>query len=89
MPNPARPAQGKYALGWGEVAVPWAAAPLIYHGGSNGMNLAHIWLEPQRDFAMVLLTNIGGGQADQAFLALAPELYQKFHQASAAPALRP
>ena len=87
--KPGTPAQGKYALGWGEVPVPWAAAPLIYHGGSNGMNLAHIWLEPQRDFAMVLLTNIGGGQADQAFHALAPELYQKFHAASAAPAPRP
>jgi CubicO group peptidase (beta-lactamase class C family) len=87
--KPGTPAQGKYALGWGEVAVPWAEAPFIYHGGSNGMNLAHIWLEPQRDFAMVLLTNIGGDQADKAFHALAPELYQKFHPASPAPAPRP
>ncbi len=87
--KPGTPSQGKYALGWGEVAVPWAPAPLIYHGGSNGMNLAHIWLEPQRDFAMVLLTNIGGDQADQAFHALAPELYQKFHPVSPAAAPRP
>lgn len=27
---------------------------------------------------MVLLTNVGGGQADEAFGALAPELYKKF-----------
>jgi len=87
--RPGTPSQGKYALGWGEVAVPWAPVPLIYHGGSNGLNLAHIWVEPQRDFAMVLLTNIGGDQADQAFHALAPELYQKFNPASPTPASRP
>ena len=76
--QPGTPSRGKYALGCGEVALPWASAPLIYHGGSNGMNLAHIYLDSERDFAMVLVTNIGGDQADQAFHALAPELYQKF-----------
>ncbi len=76
--KPGTPKHGKYALGWGELTVDWAPAPLIFHGGSNVKNLAHIWLEPQRDFAMVLVTNIGGDQADQAFHALAPELYKKF-----------
>jgi CubicO group peptidase (beta-lactamase class C family) len=76
--KPGTPKQGKYGLGWGELAVDWAPHPLKYHGGSNGKNLAHIWLDPQRDFAMVLVTNIGGEQADRAFRALAPELYKKF-----------
>jgi hypothetical protein len=62
----------------------WAPAPLIYHGGSNGLNLAHIWLAPQQDFGLVLVTNIGGHQADQALSTLAPELYQKFAPPSAA-----
>jgi CubicO group peptidase (beta-lactamase class C family) len=75
---PGTPARGKYGLGWGEVSVEWAAEPLMYHGGSNGKNLAHIWVEPKRDFAMVVVTNISNAKADKALLALAPELYRKF-----------
>ncbi len=76
--KPGTPKQGKYALGWGELTVDWAPTRLKSHSGSNGKNLAQIWLDPQRDFAMVFVTNIGGEQADQAFQALAPELYKKF-----------
>lgn len=76
--KPGTPKHGKYALGWGEVTFDWAFTPLKTHSGSNGKNLAQIWLDPQRDFAMVLVTNIGGEKADQAFQALAPELYEKF-----------
>lgn len=76
--KPGTPKHGKYALGWGELTVDWAPTPLKYHSGSNGKNLAQIWLDPQRDFAMVFVTNIGGEQADQAFQNLAPELYKKF-----------
>jgi CubicO group peptidase (beta-lactamase class C family) len=72
---PGTPSRGQYALGWGEVTMEWAQGPLLYHGGSNQKNLAHIWLEPQRDFAMVVVTNIGGAKADAALFALAPELY--------------
>jgi Beta-lactamase len=75
---PGTPTRGKYALGWGELPVDWAPEPLLYHGGSNQKNLAHIWLEPRRDLAMVLVTNIGGSKADEALFALAPELYAKF-----------
>jgi hypothetical protein len=58
--------------------VDWAPESLIYHAGSNQKNLAHIWLEPTRDFAMVLVTNIAGSKANQALLTLTPELYAKF-----------
>jgi CubicO group peptidase (beta-lactamase class C family) len=75
---PGTPSQGRYALGWGELTVDWAAEPLLYHGGSNQKNLAHIWLAPNRDFAMVLATNISGPQADAALFALAPTLYARF-----------
>ena len=75
---PGTPPGGKYALGWGEVPVAWAPEPLISHGGSNGMNLAHIWLDPKRDFAMVLATNIGGAKAKKALTALEGELAGKF-----------
>jgi CubicO group peptidase (beta-lactamase class C family) len=75
---PGTPARGGYALGWGELPVDWAPEPLVYHGGSNEKNLAHIWIEPRRDFAMVVVTNIAGSKADEALFALAPELYAKF-----------
>lgn len=75
---PGTPPGGKYALGWGELTVDWAPYPLIYHGGSNGMNLAHIWLDTKRDFAIVIATNISGQKANTAFFALANELYTKF-----------
>jgi CubicO group peptidase (beta-lactamase class C family) len=70
------PSSGKYGLGWGEAAVDWAPEPLLTHTGSNNMNLAQIWIESGRDFAMV--TNIGGAKADKGLKALARELHAKF-----------
>lgn len=75
---PGTPSGGAYALGWGQVEVEWAAVPLLYHGGSNGKNLAHIWVEPGRDTAMVVMTNVASAQADAAFLALAADLYRTY-----------
>jgi hypothetical protein len=46
-------------------------------GAANEKNLAHIWLDPKRDFAMVLVTNIGGAKANEALFALAPALYAR------------
>ena len=79
---PGTPARGRYALGWGELDADWAPEPLIYHGGSNQKNLAHVWLDTKRDFALVIATNIGGSKADAALYALAPVLYAKFAGAS-------
>jgi hypothetical protein len=56
----------------------WAPEPLLFHGGSNQKNLAHIGFEPSRDFAMVLVTNISGSKADEALFSLASELYGRF-----------
>ena len=77
---PGTPAGGKYALGWGELTVDWAPypLPLLYHGGSNNMNLAHIWIDTKRDFAIVIATNISGDKANEALFTLARELYTKF-----------
>lgn len=75
---PGTPSHGKYGLGWGQLDVEWAPVPLLHHGGSNGKNLAHIWIEPGRDFAMVVVTNISNKRANEAFFALAPALYKKF-----------
>jgi CubicO group peptidase (beta-lactamase class C family) len=75
---PGTPSHGRYALGWGELTVPWAPGPLLYHGGSNGLNLAHIWIDRNRDLAIVTATNISGRKADEGLLALVRELYTQF-----------
>ena len=72
------PSRGGYGLGWGQMKVDWASEPLVFHGGSNGYNLAHAWLDPKQDVAMVLLTNVSGPQADKALGELAQVLYTKF-----------
>lgn len=75
--DPNQPAEGSYALGWVVEKPAWASGPLLMHTGSNTMNLAHLWVDPHRDLALVLLTNVAGAQAEQAFAQLAPLLHAK------------
>jgi CubicO group peptidase (beta-lactamase class C family) len=75
---PGTPSHGKYALGWGEVDVDWAPEPFLLHAGSNQKNLALIWIDRKRDFAMVVVTNISNAKANEAMFALAPALYAKY-----------
>jgi CubicO group peptidase (beta-lactamase class C family) len=70
--------KGGYALGWGVVEVDFAPHPVLEHGGSNNMNLAQIWVDVEKDLAMVLATNIGGKNAEEALNKLARELYPKY-----------
>jgi hypothetical protein len=67
-----------YALGWGTITLPFSPDPFIFHGGSNVMNYAIILLQPKYDFAMVMVTNIGGASGEAAFTALGAELYGRF-----------
>jgi CubicO group peptidase (beta-lactamase class C family) len=67
-----------YALGWGVISLSYSPDPFLFHGGSNGMNYAMILLQPQHDFAMVLMTNIVTPTIDDAFKALGAELYAQF-----------
>lgn len=75
---PGTPPSGRYGHGWGELTVDWAPKPLLYHAGSNTMNLAHIWIDLERDYGMVLVTNVGGAKADEALNELAPVLYKRY-----------
>lgn len=72
------PERGGYALGWCEVVFPWSKDTFVWHNGSNQMNLAHIYIQPKTDFAMVLMTNTGNNKAEEAFGLLAEELYKKY-----------
>ncbi len=75
--NPKRPVAG-YGLGWGTLEVKWAPSPLVFHSGSNTMNLAQIWIDPARDLAIVLTTNVSGPPAETALNDLAAALYARF-----------
>lgn len=72
------PSAGSYGFGWVTVMPPFAHEPLLFHGGSNQMNVAYIMVQPQRDFGIVMMTNAGGTKADQAMLALGEALYRRF-----------
>jgi CubicO group peptidase (beta-lactamase class C family) len=80
--RPGTPPPGQYGLGWGSVSVPFAPEPLVFHGGSNEMNLAYILLQPSADLAIVMAVNVGGNRPDAALKGLAQELYQRFAKAS-------
>jgi hypothetical protein len=42
------------------------------------MNLAHVWIDRNRDLAIVTATNISGPKTEEGLLALAQELYAHF-----------
>jgi CubicO group peptidase (beta-lactamase class C family) len=75
---PGTPSQGAYALGWGIVQLPYTPQPVLTHAGSNGMNLATIMLQPDKDFALVLATNVGGMKAEEALKSATEQLYRRF-----------
>jgi CubicO group peptidase (beta-lactamase class C family) len=72
------PDDNGHGMGWGVVHVPWAAEPLRSHIGSDGRYLAHIWIDPNCDFGMVMVTNISTPRADDALYNLAEQLHAKF-----------
>lgn len=77
--RPGTPRMGRYALGWGIIRFPWEPEKdFLMHGGSNSMNLAWIIVRPEEDRSLVLMTNIGGQNADRAFQKLSGELWKKF-----------
>lgn len=58
------PAPGtEYALGWGIVERDWAKGRVLMHHGSNGLWFATVWIAPERDLAMLAVTNAGGSGA--------------------------
>jgi CubicO group peptidase (beta-lactamase class C family) len=69
-----------YARGWLVAKRPWGGGTVYTHSGSNTMNYAVVWIAPQRDFAVLIVTNQGGDAAakgcDVAVIALI-KLYKK------------
>src|SRR3546814_6250841 len=60
------------------VDFPWSDRPLLAHNGSNGMNLAKILVDTERDLGVVVVTNIGGQPAEDAAAAVQRALYELY-----------
>jgi CubicO group peptidase (beta-lactamase class C family) len=60
------PFNGDYALGWLVTQRDWGGGTVLTHAGSNTMNFAVVWMAPQRDFAVLAVTNQGGDVAAKA-----------------------
>ena len=75
---PGTPSVGGYGLGWGTATLPYSPEPFLVHGGSNTLNFAVILVQPKIDFALVLMTNVGGPNADNALKTLGQELYRRY-----------
>lgn len=60
------PAGQEYAMGWVAVSRPWAGGILLKHDGANDTNLALARLLPERNFAVLVVTNCFDGQAQEA-----------------------
>jgi CubicO group peptidase (beta-lactamase class C family) len=71
-----------YALGWSVGKHSKAGGRVISHNGSNGAWFARMWIAPERDFAILTLTNVGGDAgakgADDALRALIDRCNARF-----------
>jgi CubicO group peptidase (beta-lactamase class C family)/pimeloyl-ACP methyl ester carboxylesterase len=67
----------RYGNGWG-LAPGLAPEPLLTHSGNNELNFALIVVDPKRDFAFVVVTNIGHDKSEKGVNSLAIELYAKY-----------
>ena len=78
QPRPGIPGEGAYALGWGVVKFDWTHAPVLTHNGSNGLNLAKVLVDTDKDVAVALLTNFPGNRAEDATNAALQTLYRHY-----------
>lgn len=78
------PPQGGYALGWVIGKFAFSPEPFVWHNGTNTMNFAMILLQPKRDFALVLATNVFTLEVEQALsTVVAAQLYRRFVRTNA------
>lgn len=68
----------QYALGWASTKMAWTDYPVAFHGGSNNMNKAYIWVDTERDAAIVVMTNVAAPNTDDVMQKLAGKLYGRY-----------
>jgi CubicO group peptidase (beta-lactamase class C family) len=71
------PATGQ-ALGWVVKNPAWAGGPVLISQGSNSMWSALAWIAPQRNLAILIVSNQGGPQSEKPLNELATALADKY-----------
>jgi CubicO group peptidase (beta-lactamase class C family) len=65
---------GYYAMGWTIVDRDWANGKVIAHSGCNGWNYCSVWIAPNRNFAVMTMTNQGEGITDRYMAEITNDL---------------
>jgi CubicO group peptidase (beta-lactamase class C family) len=69
---------GDYAKGWRVASRDWAGGEALTHRGTNNQNYAVVWMAPQRNFAVLVATNQGGGDVTKACDGLCAKLIKEY-----------
>lgn len=72
------PEGGDYACGWRSVPRTWARGNALMHSGSNTMWYLVMWLAPEKNFAVIAATNIGGDEAAKGCDDVAGAMLEKW-----------
>jgi CubicO group peptidase (beta-lactamase class C family) len=72
------PSGGDYACGWVVVKRAWAGGNALMHNGSNTMWYVVMWLAPEKDFSVVVATNIAGSGAEKGCDEAAAAMIQQW-----------
>ncbi len=72
------PAGGDYAGGWVVLKRGWAGGNALMHNGSNSMWYLVMWLAPEKNFAVIVATNIAGPDAEKGCDAAASAMISKW-----------
>lgn len=71
-------ADSGYACGWVVTNRPWGGGTVLTHNGSNTMFFAVMWIAPEKNFAVVVCTNLGGKGAEEAVDNAAAALIREY-----------
>jgi CubicO group peptidase (beta-lactamase class C family) len=69
---------GDYACGWVVMMRGWAGGKALMHNGSNMMWFVVMWLAPEKDFSVVVGTNIAGPGAEKGCDEVAAAMIQNW-----------
>jgi CubicO group peptidase (beta-lactamase class C family) len=68
------PVKDNYACGWQQIPIPGKKEPYLFHSGSNTEWYAEMWLDPQKNLAVLVATNQGGDEARHAVMSTSVDL---------------
>jgi CubicO group peptidase (beta-lactamase class C family) len=72
------PNGASYACGWVSTPRTWAGGNALTHNGSNTMWYVVMWLAPERDFSVVVGTNVAGPEAEKGCDDVAAAMIRKW-----------